>query len=85
MQSRDFEQLCEFMMRVNPANDSSEGWMESSSDTDDPEPMTTAPTAISQPRFNRRSGTGCEHHSLVYDLGRHTVEHWANFAKKASF
>uniref|UniRef100_A0A915DB40 G-protein coupled receptors family 1 profile domain-containing protein n=1 Tax=Ditylenchus dipsaci TaxID=166011 RepID=A0A915DB40_9BILA len=32
MQSRDFEQLCEFMMRVNPLYESSEGWRESSSD-----------------------------------------------------
>ncbi|KAL3068449.1 hypothetical protein niasHT_030740 [Heterodera trifolii] len=29
LQSRDFEQLCEFMMRVSPLNDSSEGWRES--------------------------------------------------------
>ncbi|VDL78363.1 unnamed protein product [Nippostrongylus brasiliensis] len=30
--SRDFEQLCEFIMRVNPLYDSSEGWRESSED-----------------------------------------------------
>lgn len=82
MQSRDFEQLCEFMMRVNPVNDSSEGWMESSSDMEEGDPMTTAPSAPSPQQIN---GTGREQHSLVYDLGRHTVEHWANFAKKASF
>ncbi|KAJ1362671.1 hypothetical protein KIN20_022317 [Parelaphostrongylus tenuis] len=32
MQSREFEQLCEFIMRVNPLYDSSEGWRESSND-----------------------------------------------------
>lgn len=32
IQSRDFEQLCEFMMRVNPLYDTSEGWRESSDD-----------------------------------------------------
>ena len=36
MQSRDFEQLCEFMMRVNPFYDSSEGWRESSDEEDSP-------------------------------------------------
>lgn len=30
LQSRNFEQLCEFMMRVNPMNYGSEGWTESS-------------------------------------------------------
>lgn len=37
MQSRDFEQLCEFMMRVNPFYDSSEGWKESSEDETSPQ------------------------------------------------
>uniref|UniRef100_A0A914GSB0 G-protein coupled receptors family 1 profile domain-containing protein n=1 Tax=Globodera rostochiensis TaxID=31243 RepID=A0A914GSB0_GLORO len=36
MQSRDFEQLCEFMMRVNPPNDSSEGWHESATPSSSP-------------------------------------------------
>ncbi|VDM52534.1 unnamed protein product [Angiostrongylus costaricensis] len=31
-QSREFEQLCEFIMRVNPLYDSSEGWRESCDD-----------------------------------------------------
>lgn len=35
MQSRDFEQLCEFMMRVNPFYDSSEGWRESSDEEEE--------------------------------------------------
>ncbi|GMT06308.1 hypothetical protein PENTCL1PPCAC_28482, partial [Pristionchus entomophagus] len=39
MQSRDFEQLCEFMMRVNPFYDSSEGWRESSDEEEEDRPM----------------------------------------------
>ncbi|KAL3981728.1 putative integral membrane protein [Acanthocheilonema viteae] len=84
MQSRDFEQFCEVMMSVNTANESSEGWTESSSDTE-AEPITAAPSQISSRRSNNiHSGKGLELHSLVFDLGRQTVEHWANFAKKAS-
>ncbi|KAK6109931.1 Serpentine type 7TM GPCR chemoreceptor Srx family protein [Brugia pahangi] len=85
MQSRDFEQFCEVMMSVNTANESSEGWTESSTDTE-AEPVTAAICAAPQ-MSSRRSNTakGLELHSLVFDLGRQTVEHWANFAKKASF
>lgn len=78
MQSRDFEQLCEFMMRVNPLYDSSEGWRESSTE-DEAEwengPLETKSEAIEVHRESR---------SIVMDLGRQTVEHWARFAKKAS-
>ena len=78
MQSRDFEQLCEFMMRVNPLYDSSEGWRESSTE-DETEwengPLETKSEAIEVHRESR---------SIVMDLGRQTVEHWARFAKKAS-
>uniref|UniRef100_A0A914V511 G-protein coupled receptors family 1 profile domain-containing protein n=1 Tax=Plectus sambesii TaxID=2011161 RepID=A0A914V511_9BILA len=73
MQSRDFEQLCEFMMRVNPLYDSSEGWRESSDDDYDDEPTRVGDSA---PELATRS--------IVMDLGRQTVEHWAQFAKKAS-
>uniref|UniRef100_A0A915PLH0 G-protein coupled receptors family 1 profile domain-containing protein n=1 Tax=Setaria digitata TaxID=48799 RepID=A0A915PLH0_9BILA len=85
MQSRDFEQFCEVMMSVNTANDSSEGWTESSSDAE-AEPIAATFDAAPQPsrRSNIPSGRGLELHSLVFDLGRQTVEHWANFAKKAS-
>uniref|UniRef100_A0A0R3S3H2 7TM_GPCR_Srx domain-containing protein n=1 Tax=Elaeophora elaphi TaxID=1147741 RepID=A0A0R3S3H2_9BILA len=87
MQSRDFEQFCEVMMSVNTANESSEGWTESSSDTE-AEPITAAicasPQASPQRNNNIHTGKGLELHSLVFDLGRRTVEHWANFAKKAS-
>uniref|UniRef100_A0A7E4V256 G_PROTEIN_RECEP_F1_2 domain-containing protein n=1 Tax=Panagrellus redivivus TaxID=6233 RepID=A0A7E4V256_PANRE len=77
MQSRDFEQLCEFMMRVNPLYDSSEGWRESTDDDDewDDRPLETKSEAIDHHRESR---------SIVMDLGRQTVEHWARFAKKAS-
>nr|CDQ00366.1 Bm4720 [Brugia malayi] len=85
MQSRDFEQFCEVMMSVNTANESSEGWTESSSDTE-AEPVTAAICAAPQTSSRRSNAAkGLELHSLVFDLGRQTVEHWANFAKKASF
>ncbi|MCP9266320.1 putative G-protein coupled receptor K01A12.3 [Dirofilaria immitis] len=86
MQSRDFEQFCEVMMSVNTANESSEGWTESSSDTE-AEPINTtidAAQRTSLRRNNTHAGKGMELHSLVFDLGRQTVEHWAKFAKKAS-
>ncbi|CAD5215932.1 unnamed protein product [Bursaphelenchus okinawaensis] len=78
MQSRDFEQLCEFMMRVNPLYDSSEGWRESS-DEDEKE-------SVDRPMETRSEGLHVhrESRSIVLDLGRQTVEHWARFAKKAS-
>uniref|UniRef100_A0AC34Q581 G-protein coupled receptors family 1 profile domain-containing protein n=1 Tax=Panagrolaimus sp. JU765 TaxID=591449 RepID=A0AC34Q581_9BILA len=78
MQSRDFEQLCEFMMRVNPLYDSSEGWRESSTDDEsewENRPLETKSEALDTHRESR---------SIVMDLGRQTVEHWARFAKKAS-
>lgn len=88
MQSRDFEQFCEVMMSVNTANESSEGWTESSSNTE-AEPITAAIYASQSQMSSRRNnnihaGKSLELHSLVFDLGRQTVEHWANFAKKAS-
>lgn len=89
MQSRDFEQFCEVMMSVNTANESSEGWTESSSDTE-AEPITGTINAARQTSSrhnnnnNIHAGKGLELHSLVFDLGRQTVQHWANFAKKAS-
>lgn len=83
MQSRDFEQLCEFMMRVNMTNDSCEGWTESSDTENGSANTMNMCTMIS--RSVKRTDTHHEPQSLVYDLGRHTVEHWANFAKKASF
>ncbi|VDK69038.1 unnamed protein product [Onchocerca ochengi] len=86
MQSRDFEQFCEVMMSVNTANESSEGWTESSSDTE-AEPINATIDAAQQAssrRNNMRAGKGMELNSLVFDLGRQTVEHWAYFAKKAS-
>uniref|UniRef100_A0A914XTX1 G-protein coupled receptors family 1 profile domain-containing protein n=1 Tax=Panagrolaimus superbus TaxID=310955 RepID=A0A914XTX1_9BILA len=79
MQSRDFEQLCEFMMRVNPLYDSSEGWRESTDDeeweSDRDPPLETKSEAIDGHRESR---------SIVMNLGRQTVEQWARFAKKAS-
>ncbi|OZC05008.1 hypothetical protein X798_08001 [Onchocerca flexuosa] len=86
MQSRDFEQFCEVMMSVNTANESSEGWTESSSDTE-AEPINATIDASQQTssrRNNIPAGKGMELNSLVFDLGRQTVEHWAYFAKKAS-
>ncbi|KAK6033355.1 hypothetical protein OSTOST_00433 [Ostertagia ostertagi] len=74
MQSRDFEQLCEFIMRVNPLYDSSEGWRESS---DDESPREES----RQIEMRRRDH---ESKSIVLDMGRQTVENWVNFAKKAS-
>lgn len=77
MQSRDFEQLCEFMMRVNPLYDSSEGWRESTDDDEwnEDTPLETKSEAIEGHRESR---------SIVMNLGRQTVEQWARFAKKAS-
>lgn len=72
----DFEQLCEFMMRVNPLYDSSEGWRESSDNEDECDhfPMETRSEQTNMHRESR----------AVLDLGRQTLEHWAKFAKKAS-
>ncbi|CAD6187146.1 unnamed protein product [Caenorhabditis auriculariae] len=85
MQSRDFEQLCEFIMRVNPLYDSSEGWRESSDDDEPfqpqfPKELASAPERVSISRHDERG----EGKSIVLDLGRQTVEHWVKFAKKAS-
>ncbi|VDM47572.1 unnamed protein product [Toxocara canis] len=77
MQSRDFEQLCEFMVRVNPLYDSSEGWRESS-DEEEEQPEVEVRAACSDNQALQ------EPRSVVLDLGRQTVEHWARFAKKAS-
>ncbi|KAI6240824.1 G-PROTEIN-RECEP-F1-2 domain-containing protein [Aphelenchoides fujianensis] len=77
MQSRDFENLVDFMMRVNPLYDSSEGWRESSEEDDEYEhrPLETRSEQANAHRESR---------SIVMDLGRQTVQHWAAFAKKAS-
>ncbi|CAI2355937.1 unnamed protein product [Caenorhabditis sp. 36 PRJEB53466] len=86
MQSRDFEQLCEFIMRVNPLYDSSEGWRESS----DEEPFQQEFTKELESTHNQGGGGSSrfeserEAKSIVLDLGRQTVEHWVKFAKKAS-
>uniref|UniRef100_A0A0N4ZBK0 7TM_GPCR_Srx domain-containing protein n=1 Tax=Parastrongyloides trichosuri TaxID=131310 RepID=A0A0N4ZBK0_PARTI len=92
MQSRDFEQLCEFMMRVNPLYDSSEGWQECS---DEEESLNEAPMSRYRRNsknneqnkkdcFKEHSITGTESRSVVLHLGRDTVEQWVRFAKKAS-
>uniref|UniRef100_A0A8R1I197 7TM_GPCR_Srx domain-containing protein n=2 Tax=Caenorhabditis japonica TaxID=281687 RepID=A0A8R1I197_CAEJA len=84
--SRDFEQLCEFIMRVNPLYDSSEGWRESS----DEEPFQPEFTKELDSTHNQGGGglsrydNEREAKSIVLDLGRQTVEHWVKFAKKAS-
>jgi hypothetical protein len=90
-QSRDFEQLCEFMMRVNPLYDSSEGkfdrnkrsntilgWREESDSGVEEYEHRPLETRSEQANAHRES------RSIVMDLGRQTVEHWARFAKKAS-
>uniref|UniRef100_A0A914ZE92 G protein-coupled receptor n=1 Tax=Parascaris univalens TaxID=6257 RepID=A0A914ZE92_PARUN len=84
MQSRDFEQLCEFMMRVNPLYDSSEGWQESSDDEERQSAAQAYPICTGNNRNQEPSHLVQEPHSIVLDLGRQTVEHWAHFAKKAS-
>lgn len=122
IQSRDFEQLCEFMMRVNPLYDSSEGWRESSDDEDsyledkaNDLLVNSSPSlkfdenssslsrqkeamgALELKAHNEAIASGAytlaalklqkQHRSsrsIVLDLGRQTVEHWAAFAKKAS-
>uniref|UniRef100_A0A0N5BZ58 G_PROTEIN_RECEP_F1_2 domain-containing protein n=1 Tax=Strongyloides papillosus TaxID=174720 RepID=A0A0N5BZ58_STREA len=93
MQSRDFEQLCEFMMRVNPLYDSSEGWQECS---DEEESFNKRPIIkCTKKKKNKNdickkedqkelSNTGIESRSVVLHLGRDTVEQWVRFAKKAS-
>jgi hypothetical protein len=78
MQSRDFEQLAEFMLRVNPLYDSSEGWRETSDE--EPEEYEHRPLETRSEQANAHR----ESRSIVMDLGRQTVEHWARFAKKAS-
>lgn len=78
-QSRDFELLCEFMMRVNPLYDSSEGWREES-DSGEVEEYEHRPLETRSEQANAHR----ESRSIVMDLGRQTVEHWARFAKKAS-
>ncbi|KAI6215200.1 G-PROTEIN-RECEP-F1-2 domain-containing protein [Aphelenchoides besseyi] len=77
MQSRDFEQLCEFMMRVNPLYDSSEGWREETT-SDEEYSVRPLETRSEQANAHRES------RSIVMDLGRQTVEHWVRFAKKQS-
>ncbi|PAV64742.1 hypothetical protein WR25_26232 [Diploscapter pachys] len=80
MQSRDFEQLCEFIMRVNPLYDSSEGWRESSDEDEPFQPEFTQMDAMRDGAYREDR----ESKSIVLDLGRQTVEHWVKFAKKAS-
>ncbi|CAI5455944.1 unnamed protein product [Caenorhabditis angaria] len=85
MQSRDFEQLCEFIMRVNPLYDSSEGWRESSDDEPSFQPeFTKEMDSIREQGSSRFENNDREAKSIVLDLGRQTVEHWVKFAKKAS-
>ena len=91
MQSKDFEQLCEFMMRVNPLNVSSEGWRESSGDECLPEEADEAergkPTETRSDYLLTRTRVDplrASSRSTVVNLGLQTVEHWARFAKKAS-
>ncbi|CAJ0945222.1 unnamed protein product, partial [Mesorhabditis belari] len=83
LQSRDFEQLCEFIMRVNPLYDSSEGWRESSDEEDFAPEMTKAPESTCGDG-DSSAAPSREPRSIVLDLGRQTVEHWVRFAKKAS-
>lgn len=88
MQSRDFEQFCEVMMNVNIANESSEGWTESSSDAE-AEPIPTATYVaplqkLSQRNNNINDGKDLELYSSVFNLRRQTVRRWANFARKTS-
>ncbi|CAJ0583386.1 unnamed protein product, partial [Mesorhabditis spiculigera] len=82
LQSRDFEQLCEFIMRVNPLYDSSEGWRESSDDDDFAPEITKPPESMNGDSIENVSTR--ETRSIVLGLGRQTVEHWVRFAKKAS-
>ncbi|PIC20106.1 hypothetical protein B9Z55_025414 [Caenorhabditis nigoni] len=84
MQSRDFEQLCEFIMRVNPLYDSSEGWRESSDDEPFQPEFTKELESVHNPGGSSRYDNDREAKSIVLDLGRQTVEHWVKFAKKAS-
>ncbi|CAG9537141.1 unnamed protein product [Cercopithifilaria johnstoni] len=88
MLSRNFEQFCEMMMSVNNANESSEGWTESNSDTE-AEPVTAAIYAVQSQTSSRRKNNiytrkGLELNPVVFDLGRQAVEYWANFVKKIS-
>uniref|UniRef100_A0AC35TYT6 7TM_GPCR_Srx domain-containing protein n=1 Tax=Rhabditophanes sp. KR3021 TaxID=114890 RepID=A0AC35TYT6_9BILA len=94
LQSRDFEQLCEFMMRVNPLYDSSEGWQECSDEEDSINHNNHSNTSPINTR--RRNNGGCkdvtndnssitkETRSVVLNMGRDTVAQWVKFAKKAS-
>ncbi|KAI1708922.1 serpentine type 7TM GPCR chemoreceptor srx domain-containing protein [Ditylenchus destructor] len=85
LQSRDFEQLCEFMMRVNPLAQSSEGWNESSSDMEELDNGISPRETRSEVIAGKSTMThGESKRSIVGDLGRQTIEHWAAFAKKAS-
>ncbi|VDP16368.1 unnamed protein product [Heligmosomoides polygyrus] len=65
-------------MRVNPLYDSSEGWQESSDDESLPQEMSRGIEAVRENKDDRESK------SIVLDMGRHTVESWVHFAKKAS-
>ncbi|VDM93159.1 unnamed protein product [Litomosoides sigmodontis] len=88
MQSRDFEQFCEMMMSVNIANESSEGWAESSSDTEEVEPTATAIRAASLQKLSWRNDNintekNLEFHSTTFNL-RCQTRRWAKFARKTS-
>lgn len=69
MQSRDFEQLCEFMLRVNPLYDSSEGWRESSDD----EAGAAGGDDVAKLETRSEQTPACGSRSIVMDLGRETV------------
>uniref|UniRef100_A0AAF5DNA0 HID1 domain-containing protein n=1 Tax=Strongyloides stercoralis TaxID=6248 RepID=A0AAF5DNA0_STRER len=92
MQSRDFEQLCEFMMRVNPLYDSSEGWQECSDEENSIDEKEIKNCKKKKKKseltkkddFKELQNTGVENRSIVLHLGRDTVEQWVRFAKKAS-
>lgn len=91
MQSRDFEQLCEFMMRVNPLYDSSEGWQECSDEENSIDEKEIKNCKKKKKKseltkkddFKELQNTGVENRSIVLHLGRDTVEQWVRFAKKA--
>lgn len=73
MQSREFEQLCEFIMRVNPLYDSSEGWKESSNDESLEEASSRKGETTRQHNRTRKEN------SRVKPIVRHLAKHAAEF------
>ncbi|KAE9414162.1 hypothetical protein Angca_005265, partial [Angiostrongylus cantonensis] len=80
IQSREFEQLCEFIMRVNPLYDSSEGWRESCDD----ESLKEASSRENETNreLSHSSKENREVKSIVRNLGRRTAQSWARFTKR---